>query len=126
MKFLNYFKSQKEVGFDLNLLPDGIFVIEQDGRIADVNNRVLEMFDITRFEIIGRYFSNFVQDGLATLNKILTDKSSAVVKVTYRKENDDSVPRLFLELSASRDKVENKVYVTARNITHKEKQQKQN
>ena len=125
MKILNYFKSQKEVGFDLNLLPDGIFVIEQDGRIADVNNRVLEMFEINRFDIIGRYFSGFVQDGLSVLNKILADNSTAVAKATVKKDDDDNVPRLFLELSASRDKVENKVYVTARNITSKEKQQKQ-
>lgn len=125
MKILNYFKSQKEVGFDLNLLPDGIFVIEQDGRITDVNNRILEMLDITRFEIIGRYFSSFVQDGLSTLNQILNDKSTAVVKVTYKKEEDDAIPKIFLELAAYRDKVENKVYVTARNITNKERQQKQ-
>ena len=125
MKILNYFKSQKEVGFDLNLLPDGIFVIEQDGRIADVNNRVLEMFEINRFDIIGRYFSGFVQDGLSVLNKILADNSTAVAKATVKKDDDDNVPRLFLELSASRNKVENKVYVTARNITSKEKQQKQ-
>ena len=121
MKILNYFKSQKEVGFDLNLLPDGIFVIEQDGKIADVNNRVLEMFEINRFDIIGRYFSSFVQDGLTVLNKILAENTTAVAKAMLRKEEDDNVPRMFLELSATRDKVENKVYVSARNTTNKEK-----
>lgn len=125
MKFLNYFKSQKESGFDLNLLPDGIFVIEQDGKIADVNDKVLKMFSINRFEIIGKYFSSFVQDGLVAINKVLADGSTIIVKAIIKNEDDEANPRLFLELSASRDTIENKVYVTARNTTDKQQEQKQ-
>lgn len=125
MKFLNYFKSQKESGFDLNLLPDGIFVIEQDGKIADVNDKILKMFSINRFEIIGKYFSSFVQDGLVAINKVLADGSTIIVKAIIKNEDDEANPRLFLELSASRDTIENKVYVTARNTTDKQQEQKQ-
>ncbi len=125
MKFLNYFKSQKEAGFDLNILPDGIFIIEQDGKIADVNDKILKMFSINRFEIIGKYFSSFVEDGLSAINKALTDNTTTVVKAIVKKEDEESVSKIFLEISASRDKTENKVYVTARNTTNKQQEQKQ-
>ena len=59
MKILDYFKSQKEDN-NFNLLPDGIFVLEQDGRIIDVNYKILQMYEMTRFEILGRYFSDFI------------------------------------------------------------------
>ncbi len=125
MKFLNYFKSQKEAGFDLNILPDGVFVIEQDGKIADVNDKILKMFSINRFEIIGKYFSSFVEDGLTAINKILADNTTTVVRAIVKKEDEEINSKMFLEISASRDKTESKVYVTARNTTNKQQEQKQ-
>ena len=59
MKILEYFKSQKEDN-NFNLLPDGIFTLEQDGKIVDVNTKILEMYGITRFDILGHYFSDFI------------------------------------------------------------------
>ena len=42
MKILEYFKSQKEEN-NFNLLPDGIFTLEHDGKIIDVNNKILTL-----------------------------------------------------------------------------------
>ena len=60
MKILDYFKSHKEDD-NFNLLPDGIFTLGQDGKIIDVNNRILEMYKMTRFDILGHYFSDFIE-----------------------------------------------------------------
>ena len=70
MKILEYFKSQKEDN-NFNLLPDGIFTLEQDGRVIDVNDKVLEIYKTTRFNVLGRYFSDFVENGTEILNKIV-------------------------------------------------------
>ena len=43
MKILEYFKNQKD-DKNFNLLPDAVFTIEQDGKIINVNDRVLEIF----------------------------------------------------------------------------------
>ena len=60
MKLLDYFKTSPKEENNFNLLPDGIFTLEQDGKVVDVNNKVLEMYGISRFEILGRYFSDFI------------------------------------------------------------------
>ena len=62
MKILEYFKGQKEEN-NFNLLPDGIFTLEQDGKIIDVNNKILEIYEISRFDILGHYFSDFIENG---------------------------------------------------------------
>ena len=78
MKILEYFKNQKE-DKNFNLLPDGIFTIEQDGKIISVNNKILEIFNTSRFNILGRYFSDFIEDGNTVLNKITNEQ----VKVMF-------------------------------------------
>ena len=59
MKVLEYFSKNQKEDNNFNLLPDGVFTLEQDGKIIDVNNKVLEIYNTSRFNIIGRYFSDF-------------------------------------------------------------------
>ena len=120
MKILEYFKSQKEDN-NFNLLPDGIFTLEQDGKIIDVNDKVLEMYDTNRFNVLGHYFSEFVENGTAILNKIVQDGSSELVKAFIKEEER---PSLLLEITARRDLETNKVYVVARNATEQHKENK--
>jgi len=118
MKILDFFKShqQKEEN-DFNLLPDGIFVLEQDGKIIDVNNKVSEIFKKGRFEILGHYFSDFIENGTQILNKIVQTGASASVSAVM-KNNDET--RLYFDISATRNLETSKVYVVARNISKKQ------
>ncbi len=120
MKILEYFKSQKEEN-NFNLLPDGIFTLEHDGKIIDVNNKILEMYKMTRFEILGRYFSDFVENGTAILNKVVQDGSSEAVRALMK---DEEIRNVFFEITATRNPETSKVYVVARNITKKQAEQK--
>ena len=120
MKILEYFKSQKEEN-NFNLLPDGIFTLEHDGKIIDVNNKILEMYKMTRFEILGRYFSDFVENGTAILNKVVQDASSEPVRALMK---DEEIRNVFFEITATRNPETSKVYVVARNITKKQAEQK--
>lgn len=118
MKILNLFKShqQKEEN-DFNLLPDGIFVLEQDGKIIDVNSKILEIYKKGRFEILGHYFSDFIENGTQILNKIVQTGTSATVSAVMK--NNDEV-RLYFDIAATRNIETSKVYVVARNITKKQ------
>ncbi len=120
MKILEYFKSQKEEN-NFNLLPDGIFTLEQDGKIIDVNDKVLEIYKTTRFNILGRYFSDFVENGTAILNKIVSEGLSELVKAFVK---DEEKPSLLLEITAKRNLETNKVYVVARNATQQHSEHK--
>ncbi len=113
MKILEYFKSQKEDD-NFNLLPDGIFTLEQDGKIVDVNAKILEMYGMTRFEILGHYFSDFIENGTSVLNKIVQNGSSAIVRALVKNEETRNI---YFEITATRNLETSKVYVCARNIT---------
>ncbi len=120
MKILEYFKSQKEDN-NFNLLPDGIFTLEQDGRVIDVNDKVLEIYKTTRFNVLGRYFSDFVENGTEILNKIVKDGSSELVRASMKGKD---APLLYLEITAKRNADSNKVYVVARNATERQSEYK--
>lgn len=120
MKLLEYFKSQKEEN-NFNLLPDGIFTLEQDGKIIDVNNKILEMYEMSRFEILGRYFSDFIENGTSILNKIVQNKTTVSVRALMKNEE---IRNIFFEISATRNLETSKVYVVARNITKQQAEQK--
>ena len=115
MKILDLFKShqQKEEN-DFNLLPDGIFVLEQDGKIIDINSKVSQMYKMGRFEILGHYFSDFIENGTQVLNKIVQTGSSASVRAVIK---NDAETRMYFDITASRSSENSRVYVVARNIS---------
>ena len=121
MKLLQYFKSQKEdISFDL--LPDGIFTLEQDGKIIDVNDKVLNIYRTNRFNILGHYFSDFIENGTSILNKITKTGMSATVKAIV--DQEDEPRETLLDITATRNSETGKVFVCVRNITTKQKEQK--
>lgn len=120
MKLLKCLKPEK-IQTNLDLLPDGIFVLEQDGRIVDVNNKILNIFKIKKFDILGRYFSDFVENGTAVLNEILQDDCARQVKTVPKSKNEI---QSLLEITVNRNFEINKVYVCARNVTAYKKEQK--
>lgn len=120
MKLLKYFKSQQE-DFDFNLLPDGIITLEQDGKIVDVNDKIIEMYDTSRFNIIGRYFSDIVENGTSVLNKITQNNTSAIVKAVL---DDSHEADIYFDITAVRNQDNQKVYVSVRDVTQKQREHK--
>ena len=56
MKILDYLKPVKQE-INLDIMPDAMFTLECDGKIVDVNDKVLKMYNITKFDILGKYSS---------------------------------------------------------------------
>ena len=107
MKILDYFKTSSKEENNFNLLPDGIFTLEQDGKVVDVNNKVLEMYGISRFEILGRYFSDFIENGTSVLNKIVKSNTSMTARAIMK---DEEVRNVYFDISATRNAETSKVY----------------
>ncbi len=113
MKLFDSFKKPK-VENKFNLLPDGVFVLEHDGKIIDVNDKVLELYQTTRFNILGNYFSDFVENGTFYLNEIIQTKERIFAKSIH--EQEDITPML-LEISASRSPETLRIYAIVRDVT---------
>ena len=119
MKIFECFKNQKNTQLSFDILPDGIFTLEQDGKIVDVNDKVLKLYNATRFDFLGHYFSDFVEDGTSVLNKILQSSTFMCAKAIKKDENLNIV----LEINTNRDPEINRVYVIVRNVTQRQKEQ---
>lgn len=123
MKLLDYFKKTKaEESFDL--LPDGVFTLEEDGKILDVNDKILDIYKISRFNMVGHYFSDFIENGTVILNKITQDDTSAHVRAIVKDEKNDEEKRVFLEITARRLIENSKVLVCVRDVTYEKKEQR--
>ena len=119
MKIVDYFKPVKQK-IDFNMLPDGVFTLEQDGRIIDVNDKILKIYNSSKFDFIGKYFSDCVENGTAILNEFLKTNNYICAKA---KVKDNEAP-MILELSATRDNGSQRVYVCVREVTLREKEYK--
>ena len=121
MKIQEMFKQSarsQDSGYDL--LPDGVFVLEQDGKIIDVNKKILEFYNASRFDFLGKYFSDFVEGGTSVLNEILKTNTLSYQKAITK----DNVSSLILEINTSRNLETGKVFVSVRNATEKQRQQR--
>lgn len=110
MNFSNFFSSvsTKEV---LTNLPDGVFVLEEDGTISWVNEKALSLFSADREELVGVHFDDIVADGIKLVEKSHIKKASFVtgaVTVTGKE--------FFIELNARRYGLQH--FVTLRDTTH--------
>ena len=121
MKIFNFFKNKKpDTRFDL--LPDGVLILEHDGKIIDANLKALELLDTNTIDIIGNYFSDFIKDGTSILNKIVLDGSIVYVQSSEALENGKAS---FYEMNASRNSDTNLIYVCLREVD-KDREQKLN
>lgn len=119
MNLLNFFKRPKKEDI-FNKLPDGTIIVSLEGRILDANNKALEMFGVSRLEMAGEFFSAYVEGGSNLLNKIISLKKPLISRVNVaKKENED----FYYEISAHRDSIEQKVYVTLRDVSQNYKMQ---
>lgn len=117
MKFLSLFKKTKKEDI-FEIFPDGIIVVSMDGRILDVNPAAVKILGFSKIDLVGAYFSQFIQGGSVLLNKIIQSASSTVTKAASANNED-----IFVEVSAAKSEENDKVYVSIRNITQNYKMQ---
>ena len=72
--FSSFSRQKKDDIF--NIYPDGIFIVSMDGRVLDVNLKIVELYGFSRFDMIGQYFSEYIQGGSGLLNKIVAQKKT--------------------------------------------------
>jgi len=117
MNLMALFNSPKKDDY-FNSHPDGVFVIAPDGKILDLNLKIVEIFGFSRFDMIGQFFSQYVQGGSTLLNKIVAQGKPSVSKATVA-SNDEK----YVEVSAFQNKETQKVYVAIRDVTQSYKMQ---
>ncbi len=114
--FSNFSRPKKDDIF--NIYPDGIFIVSMDGRILDVNLKIVELFGYSRFDMVGQYFSEYIQGGSGLLNKIVAQKAPSVTRAQTAKDED-----VYVEVAAAKDLENDRVFVTIRNVTQNYKMQ---
>lgn len=118
MDLLRFFTRPKKDDL-FNKFPDGVLIVSLEGRILDANTKALEMFGVSKIEIIGEFFSAFIDGGSNLLNKIVSSRRTLISKAKVADTDDD----VYFEISASRDTLEQKVYVTLRDVSQNYKMQ---
>lgn len=118
MDLLRFFRRPKTDNL-FNKFPDGVLIVSLEGKILDANTKALDMFKTTIVDMTGRFFSAYVDGGSGLLNKIVSQKRPMISKVFVKNSEDDN----YFEISATRDTVEQKVYVVLRDVTHNYKMQ---
>ena len=109
-------KPKKEDIFEI--FPDGILVVSMDGKILDINNKAVKILGFNKLEIIGSYFSQFIQGGSVLLNKLVQTGTTSITKAATNKKED-----IFVEVAAAKNEEFDKVYVSIRDITANYKMQ---
>ncbi len=117
MKFFSLFKKpKKEDMFDI--FPDGILIVSMDGKILDANLKAQVIFETSKVELIGAFFSHYIQGGSVLLNKLVGQETSVMTKVLNIPAEEDK----FVEVAASKGE-EDKVYVSVKDVTQNYKVQ---
>ncbi|MCD8025046.1 MAG: ATP-binding protein [Candidatus Gastranaerophilales bacterium] len=109
-------KPKKDDIFEI--FPDGILVVSMDGKILDVNLSALNILGFSKQDLIGSYFSQYIQGGSVLLNKLVQGGNISVTKAAALGKED-----IFVEVSAAKSENSDKVYVSIRNITQNYKMQ---
>lgn len=109
-------KPKKEDIFEI--FPDGILVVSMDGKILDVNTKAVKILGFNKLELVGSYFSQFIQGGSVLLNKLVQSGSMSVTKAANAHKED-----IFVEVTAAKNEEFDKVYVSIRDITSSYKMQ---
>ncbi len=111
MNLLSIFKKTKNENI-FEIFPDGILVVSREGVIMDANSKILDILGFSKAELIGSYFSEYIQGGSVLLNKIVQSETLSVTKAITSKKED-----IFVEVSASKSDDTDRVYVSIRDIT---------
>ena len=117
MNLFSLFNNPKKEDI-FEIFPDGILVVSMDGKILDINNKAVKILGFNKLEIIGSYFSQFIQGGSVLLNKLVQTGTTSITKAATNKKED-----IFVEVAAAKNEEFDKVYVSIRDITANYKMQ---
>lgn len=109
-------RPKKEDIFEI--FPDGILIVSMDGKILDVNSKALKILNFSKLDLVGSYFSQYIQGGSVLLNKLVQSGGISVTKAANQNNED-----IFVEISAAKNSEFDKVYVSIRDITQSYKLQ---
>lgn len=119
MDLLRFFRRPNKTDNLFDKFPDGVLIVSLEGKIIDANAKAVDMFKTSVTDMEGKFFSAYVDGGSGLLNKIVSQKRPMISRVKIKNSDDDH----YFEISATRDTLEQSVYVSLRDVTHNYKMQ---
>ena len=119
MDLLRFFRRPNKTDNLFDKFPDGVLIVSLEGKIIDANAKAVDMFKTSVTDMEGKFFSAYVDGGSGLLNKIVSQKRPMISRVKIKNSDDDH----YFEISATRDTIEQSVYVSLRDVTHNYKMQ---
>ncbi len=114
MDLLRFFRRPNKTDNLFDKFPDGVLIVSLEGKIIDANAKAVDMFKTSVTDMEGKFFSAYVDGGSGLLNKIVSQKRPMISRVKIKNSDDDH----YFEISATRDTIEQSVYVSLRDVTH--------
>ncbi len=117
MNILSWLFKKKKNNDVLAYYPDAVLVVSMSGEILSVNERLLNLFNITEDRLFDMELLDLFDGGFNLVSNLTKTDDSAVVRSKL-----DLAEDLFLEIKASDfDDVEDKIIVTIRDVTNSQK-----
>ena len=117
MNILSWLFKKKRNNDVLAYYPDAVLVVSMSGEILSVNERLLNLFNITEDRLFDMELLDLFDGGFNLVSNLTKTDDSAVVRSKL-----DLAEDLFLEIKASDfDDVEDKIIVTIRDVTNSQK-----
>ena len=117
MNILSWLFKKKKNNDVLAYYPDAVLVVSMSGEILYVNERLLNLFNITEDRLFDMELLDLFDGGFNLVSNLTKTDDSAVVRSKL-----DLTEDLFLEIKASDfDDVEDKIIVTIRDVTNSQK-----
>ncbi|MBE7706027.1 MAG: PAS domain S-box protein [Cyanobacteria bacterium SIG30] len=117
--FLNALFTKVKKDDLFNLYPDATLILQSDGKILDVNNQTCNLFEYSRFNMVGENITKYVPDAINAMNKITSENKTEIVKLECASKVEK-----YGEISITDDEENEKIYLVIRDVT--KKYQKQN
>ena len=97
-----------------NLYPDATIIIQNDGKILDINEKGTNFFEYSRFSMVGETIEKYILDGMNKISKAMKNKETEIVAVVCASKAEK-----YGEISVFGDEENEKIYITLRDVTRK-------
>ena len=113
MVFKKFITKAKDIDILANL-PDGLLLIDNDGKIEWVNDKILCLLEMSKNDLFKLNFAELIENGIALTNQAVISEKPTVGRAIRPSGKD-----LYLELSAK--KVDGFIAVSVRDVTQNHK-----
>ena len=117
MNLFSLFKRPKKEDI-FEIFPDGILIVSMDGKILDINQKALKILGFSKLDMLGSYFSQYIQGGSVLLNKLVQTSAHSIAKAAAHNRDD-----VFVQVSAAKSEEHDKVYVSIKDVSQNYKMQ---